>query len=512
MSSEGSPIGTNLADVTDFSGEWVFVDAFKQSRPWISGTEDTWEDNRKLDLDEHGWVRSLAPGQIARTLMFWRDGLRYPSGNYVIRYEGEGTIQYFVNERVLESRRGRDLLQVDAKKGGIGLFLTSTNPKNPLRNIAVIMPGGACKNDGLRACRSDVECAGSSCIPFERDYRERIFHPDFLRNLAGYSLLRFMDWTRTNDSELVHWAERPLPGDARYTTKGVPIEITIELANRLKSDAWYNVPHRAEDDYVRGLAELLRTRLGPERRIYIEHSNEVWNSVFNQSEYARRRGTELGLSKDPFEAQLRWHARRSHQIFAIFSRGIASPRLTRVMGSQASNAWVSSVLLEHDGAGSRPDALAIAPYFGGYLGEPEAERRVERLTLDRLMTELETRGLDEAVRWVEEQSVVAGKHGVDLITYEGGQHLTGVGPVIDNVVINKLFDAANRDRRMFAIYLRFLERWRESGGTLFVHYLNCGGYSKWGRWGALETPGQPRRSAPKYGALMEFIEQNPAWW
>jgi hypothetical protein len=512
LEAEHSPIGTNLAELADYSGEWVFVDAFKQSRAWISGSEDTWEDGRPLDLDERGWVRSLLPGQIARTVMFWREGMNFPSGNYVILYEGEGKIRYFGNERVLESRRGRDLLQVDAKQAGIALFLTATNPKNPLRNIAVLLPGGACKNDAARACKVDVECQRSSCVPFERDHRQRVFHPDFLRTLAGYSVLRFMDWTRTNDSELVRWEDRPKPDDARYTVKGVPIEVTIDLANRLKADPWYNVPHRADDGYVRGLAELVRTRLDRERRVYVEHSNEVWNSVFSQSEFARRRGAELGLSKDPFEAQLRWHARRSRQVFELFARAVSGPRLIRVMGSQASNAWVSSVLLEHEGAGKLTDALAIAPYFGGYLGEPEAARRVERLALDQLMEELEARGVDEAAAWVTAQAALAHEHGVDLIAYEGGQHLTGVGPALENPAINRLFDAANRDRRMHGIYLRFLERWREQGGSLFVHYLSCGGYSKWGRWGALETPDQDRRRAPKYAALREFIEHNAAWW
>jgi hypothetical protein len=508
-----SPIGSNLADVQDYSGEWVFVDAFKQSRPWISGSEGTWDDGKKLDLDEHGWVRSLAPGQIARTLMFWREGLRYPSGRYVVRYDGEGTIAYFANEKVVQSTRGRDVLEVDAKKGGIGLFLSSTNPQNPLRNIRVIMPGGVCKNDQFRWCENDSGCPGSACAAFEAGHRVPVFHPDFLRTLKSYSVLRFMDWTRTNDSAVARWSERAKPDDARYTLKGVPYELTLELARRLGAGVWYTVPHRADDDYVRHLARLVRQRVVPGRAVHVEHSNEIWNSMFSQSEYCRQRGTDLGLSKDPFEAQLRYHSRRSREIFEIFGRELEhGPPLVRVLGSQASNAWVSSTLLEHDGAAAHTDALAIAPYFGGYLGEPEHEARVQRSSLDQLMAELHERALPETIGWITEQAAVAHRHGVSLIAYEGGQHLAGVGAGADNSKLNRLFDAANRDRRMHALYLQLLERWRELGGTLFVHYLNCGAYSKWGRWGALESPDQALTRAPKYAALLEFSEKNPAWW
>ena len=32
--NQNSPLGTNLVGLTDWSGEWPFVNAFKQSRSW----------------------------------------------------------------------------------------------------------------------------------------------------------------------------------------------------------------------------------------------------------------------------------------------------------------------------------------------------------------------------------------------------------------------------------------------------------------------------------------------
>src|SRR5690349_12432343 len=79
-----SSLGTNLTGVTDWSAEWAFVDAFKASRDWISGSATQWDDGRALDLDDAGWVRSLLPGQLARTIVL--PAGHYPAGPYVVHY------------------------------------------------------------------------------------------------------------------------------------------------------------------------------------------------------------------------------------------------------------------------------------------------------------------------------------------------------------------------------------------------------------------------------------------
>src|SRR4029079_15867450 len=64
-----SSLGTNLTGISDWSAEWAFVDAFKAVRDWISGSPSQWDDGRAVDVDADGWVRSLLPGQLARTLV-----------------------------------------------------------------------------------------------------------------------------------------------------------------------------------------------------------------------------------------------------------------------------------------------------------------------------------------------------------------------------------------------------------------------------------------------------------
>jgi hypothetical protein len=118
------------------------------------------------------------------------------------------------------------------------------------------------------------------------------------------------------------------------------------------------------------------------------------------------------------------------------------------MASQAASTWVSQQALDFQNAKLKTDALAIAPYFGGYLGTPAQQTLVQSMTLDALFTELQTVAVPEAIGWINAQAPVASLRGVPLIAYEGGQHLTGVGGVENNAAINALFDSANRDPRM----------------------------------------------------------------
>jgi hypothetical protein len=233
--------------------------------------------------------------------------------------------------------------------------------------------------------------------------------------------------------------------------------------------------------------------------------------MFSQGEFFRDRGLRAGLSDDAFEAQMRAYSQRSVEVFSLFERGFGGrSRLVRVMASQAANPWASETVLSFRDAHRATDALAIAPYFGGYLGEQGD--RVQSMSLAALAAELETKAVDEALEWVEQQARVARQYRVPLITYEGGQHLVGIGPAADNARLNELFSAVNRDGRMRRIYQRYLAGWRRLGGTLFVHYAHCAQNSKFGRWGAIEDLMQPRKMAPKFDALLHFAEHNPRWW
>lgn len=508
-----TPIGTNLGGITDSDPSWPFVDLMKTSRPWISGnTDGTWDDGRAFDLDENGWVRSLAPNQVAKTLMFWDLEGRYPMGEFTVLYDGRGSLEYFGGAQRISTSSGKDVLEVGP--GGIGLTITAVDAADPIRNIRVLMPGGSCSDDSKRYCDADNACSsGASCVSFEDNHATQVFHPQYMTRLQTYGVLRFMDWGATNHSSQQTWADRPKPADARYSIKGAPVEVMTDLANRLGVDAWFTIPHLADDDYIAGYADVVQRTLRQDLKAYVEHSNEVWNGMFAQSAYASTRGLELGLSSEPYEAQLRYHSRRSVDIFKIFEQTFGGlDRLVRVMASQAANSWTSEVALDFENASQYTDAVAIAPYFGGYFGSADRLSSLHNMNASELLDLLEHEAVPETVSWMKEQSATAAARGVALIAYEGGQHLAGVAGAEEDSQLNALFDAANRDPRMKTIYEQYLNAWRDNGGELFAHFIDCGRFTKWGRWGSLEFLNQPRVEAPKFDALQSFIETNTVWW
>ncbi len=486
--SHSSPVGTNLSEVSEYATERPFADAFKQSRGWISTDGVAWDDGRPVAVDARGWVKSLASGQRARALVYWGEDLSFPAGTYQVSWEGTGTLDFWPQGgQSTSSKKGSHALQADPKNGGIAVTIVMTDPTDPIRNIRVLIPDA------------------------KPDAR---FNPVFLEGLKGYGTLRFMDWLQTNRSTIVTPADRPTVDDARFTTKGVAVEVIFELCNVAGTDCWINVGHTWDDALVEEVAAIAKRILHPQRRLYVEFSNEVWNGIFPQADVARKRSVLSGLSDDAFEAQMRWHARRTTQVHALFDKvyGVDNARVVRVLGGWAANAWSSGVMLDQvkkDGA--VVDALAIAPYFGNSFGEPEQRGLVQGMALKELMSALEG-AVDESLQWVAEHKKIADDFGVQLIAYEGGQHLVGVGPVADDPIVNRLFDAANESPRMRELYFRALSGWKNAGGGVFVHFTSVMRPSRYGRWGARSSMEQSRALAPKYDALMTFIETTPRWY
>lgn len=485
--AQRSQIGINVEGLDDWSTNFVFVDAFKTSRPWISGTRSVWQDGRPIDLDARGWVRSLQPGQIVRTLMFWdlsRVPGQYPRGRYAVTFEGEGTIEYAGGARLVEQQPGRHVIDVNPDQGGIGLFITAVNPANYLRAISVRMP-------------------------IEVPAGER-FYPLFLETTRNYRTIRFLNWMYGQRNQIVQerWDDRPRLDDARWSgTKGAPVEVMVELANRINADPWFTINHQAGDDYVRRFAHAVRQSLAPQLKVYVEHSNEVWNAIFRQARYAQERGLAAGLSGDPFEAQMRYHARRSAQIFRVFEEVFPPERVVRVLGSFIANPSVTQTMLSFGDTAAQTDVVAVAPYVG--IPQPLQEPALS-WSLDELFRQMEGSMLPAMMNNLRRHVDIARRYGKTVLSYEGGQHLVATGPYSTNANLNALYDAANRDPRMGTFYLAMLRHWSEAtAGALFLHLGHCGTYGQYGRFGSLEYLAQPRAQAPKYDALQRWIEGGP---
>ena len=476
-------LGINLSAVVDWSSEWAFENGFKHSRPWmVRYSNESIPGGRELQqLDEHGWPKYLHHNQWMETLLYREIDGKYPAGPYVVLYEGSGLLEFQFDARIVQAKKGRIDLTVRPTHGGILMRLRASDPSDPIRNIRIV------RADALET------------------FEEQPFHPLFLERLSPYSVIRFMDWQRTNNSTLSSWDERPTPRDATQSThKGVALEHMIQLCNISEKDPWFCIPHNADDEFVSNFAHLVKEQLHPDRKIYIEYSNEVWNGIFRQAKHAEQAGIQLALSEHAFEAQLRYYAQRSVEVFQIWERVFEGrTRLVRILAAQSANPWTSETILSWKQAHKHCDALAIAPYFGGEFGTPEGANAVLQREVEDLLQGLEDK-IEENAKLIAQHKKLASKWGLRLIAYEGGQHLAGHGGMENKPELIDRFVNANRHPIMRKLYLKDHRLWTDNGGELFVYYNSISRPSKWGSWGLLEYQSQDISEAPKYQAVKEI--------
>lgn len=490
-------LGMNLAGPSDWNTELPFVDVFRLSRTWISQRKgEKWGKGPELALDERGWVKSLEPDCWAETPLCTIDGGHYPSGQYTVLYQGQGKLEFWGSAKIAEETPGRVLVDVDANKGTLWLRVLATDPADYLRDIRVIMPG------------------------FLDTYEKEPFHPTFLQRWQGMACLRFMDFMHTNGSKIKTWADRPQLADATWTAKGIPLEVMIDLANRLHADPWFCMPHLADDDYVRQFAQQTKELLAPNRKVYIEWSNETWNGIFPQSRYAGEKGQELGFAEKSWEAGWRYTAYRSVQVFAIWEEVFGgTERLVRVLPTQAANAYVSEQTVSFQQAYEQADALAVAPYISFNVPKDGNDKRpgadqVAAWTVDQVVDHMENVCLPESVRWMRSQKAVADKYGLRLVAYEGGQHATALGAANQNKTLVQLLVDANSHPRMGEVYTKYFAAWEEVGGDLFCNFSSIGTWGIWGSWGLLQHYDDNPAQSPKFVATMQWAAKlgQPVFW
>ncbi len=530
--NSNSPLGINLVGVNYYSPEQPFLDIFKTNGGFSTQTSSGAGTNEEkyLNLDSNGWPISLKAVNNPSTQHFAQVSVLllrnlpdtpngpYPAGQYVVRYQGKGTLTYNYDATKVSGVPGRDVINVAKPSwdGGILITITSTDPDhtgNYIRNIQVV-----------KAEQESLLLAG------------KVFSPTFLSLLQNFRTLRFMDWFNTNGSKLSSWSNRASVTNATWASDaGVPYEVALQLANALSADPWINIPVMADNDFVTQFATLVHTKLGSTQKVYVEFSNEVWNSGFPQYAYANSQGRatwpNAGSQADYGN---NWYGMRVAQVCDTWKSvwGSDASRVICVMAAQAANPWVATESLDCALWSGAPcsrhgiGAVAIAPYFGG--GVPSAWTSQSDGGLNSLFASLTSQNdpsipiggwLGQVLGWIAAYPPAIAKYNLPLIAYEGGQTFVSFPNGVSNgkaTPMTNLFIAANRDPRMNAAYQALLQGWKARGGQLFTYFNDIFPPSQYGLWGGLESFMQtttPLSSAPpKWQALQNFISTNPCWW
>lgn len=512
-----SPLGINSNEVVDDDASIPFIDIYKTSLPFEEARP--WLTKGKVEYDQHGWPKNLNGGQAGTRFLYKLPEHTVPAGNYTVLYDGEGILQYTDDAKLVNREPGKDIVSISAgkdKEFRVKLIIKNSNPNNYLRNIRVLMPGGVCSNNPFKRVSHKKHCRGSHFLSFEKHHERLIFNPAYLNYMKDFKVVRFMNMSGITRNPISDWNERPKIKDATWAgiegQRGAPLEIMVALANKLNADPWFNLPHKADNNYVRQHANYVKNKLRPGLKAYIEYTNEAWNSIFTQSHYVKDMGERMNLDEDRDKAGYKYFSLRSVEIFDIWEQTFGgTERIVRVMGSWTGWTRLSEMLLSYRNAYKKTDAIAIAPYFFPSLESAKKARSVAQL-FKLIYDPKEKYSIPKVLGYIRKSAQTAKQFGVDLIAYEGGQHLVDRKSRKIDQHPTKLMIAANRDWRMSKAYTDFMRGWRDNGGKLFVNFSAPRTYQWFGSWGTKEYITQAINKAPKHRSLMQFARKNPCWW
>ena len=538
--ADADGIGINLAAPVDWSTGLPFLDLMKTARPWIGHGADEWEVMNWDEMlaagvfDDAGWPTTIPPGvsSIGTLVM---TGLPEDAGGvagrYVVRWQGTGEVE--VDQGAMNVSYGPNTAEFDfgPGDGAAHIAIRSTDPGGSgdyVRDLTVV-----------RKDRVALHAAGE------------MFNPDWMALIEGFDVLRFMDWMETNDSLLAQWADRPEPGDISYRLNGVPLEVMIRLAHETGAEPWFNIPHLADDDFVRNFAEVVRDQLDPGLRAWVEFSNEVWNWGFDQAHWADEQAQAL-WKRDPSWIQV--YAGRATEVVDIWTEVFgaeADARLVRVIATQTGWLGLEKQILNagkwvadergRTAPGKHFDAYAVTGYFGSHLGRgdwadpvrawiaesraaAEAQADADGLTGAARTADIGAHKFDAAVTRAAQHlaggdgpregvhdvpslvgtlfpyhAEVAAEWGLDMVAYEAGTHVVASWEEHDDEELNAFLIHFNYTAEMAALYEQVLAGWKAVDGGVFAAYFDIESPSKYGSWGHLRHLGDKN---PRWDALV----------
>lgn len=504
QAAPGRPrIGLNLAQNAYYAKEVMFKDVFKHSQPFLAQKEGAnWgqSDPGGVTFGPDGYPTSMAADHSVVSL--WSAPKGYPRGPMVLTWEGEGVVTAMWVDKVATTGPNRVTFELKGpiqESADLHLKVSRTNPSKPVRNIRVLP--------------LSLEAA------FAKGEPANPFRDEFTKRWTAFEAFRYMDWGSTNNLGVSSWSDRSKINDQTQGKNGVAVEYQIAHANITQTHPWFCIPHLATDDYVRRFATLVRDSLKPNLVARIEYSNEVWNGMFEQAQYAQRQATTLPGEKADFAGALRWYSKRSVEIFKIveqvFTNNGTNPegrkRIVRVLGSQAVNVWASQQILEYRDAYKYADALAIAPYFG-WMPDAEEGKQWRTANWEQRMVKVreilkETYGhMDSHVALLRDTTKGGAKpyaH-IKLFAYEGGQHFLGHPATHQDEMFTQSFIELSRRPEMKDLYFEYLKHWHEAGGADFMLFNSLSPGSKYGSWGLMEYEGEP--TPPKLQGVLQYLE------
>lgn len=558
----GGGLNWTFANMLRTAEAWVFRDGVSAAEASeLARTIEVGPDGAPLNLPdgyrlrmEASYITSSDPATGETT---------YLHGVYVLTWDGSGEVDLETTrndgldeEMLLNDQEGGRLVMVvrDPTKG-IMAMVYSSDPADPVRNMRLWAP--VTDGAGIDLTPSSDLAPGHIAGSLEPapGEPEPMWHPRFLEHLReapNYGALRFMGWQQINltnwDRDTLDWSDRASPDYSfgalnaldgsynRYPVQdyrvaiGQPFEWMIDLCNEVHKDLWIQLPHIASPDLIRGLAGLCAERLDPDLRVWFELSNEIWNGYgpyvpqMNAARLAAAQRFGVPFASVSWEQHAWGSGHLQGRALKIFedewrARGQADARLINVIasfvGSDSFSTGAIDAASEIDP--NLPEVLAVTHYFG-YGTQDDiweahdfgANPGVWPESLFDRTQEFVRRNLHETAASWRASANAAHAAGIPLVAYEGGQHMLPLGygdwsdPAhVDFMHFNYAFQ---RSPQIKELYLEHYALWSAMGGRTLSLFVDIGGMSFFGYWGAKEYVTQTREEAPKWDAFVIWDE------
>lgn len=517
------PIGMNIASNNYWVKQLIFTDVMKTASALIAfnaSGDSPWDTGliALIETDSAGYpieIPYTPAGELPQKVRFLINN--YYNGTHTIKFDGSGdlTINAAPGERLGSNRYS---IELNGQGGHVWIDIDRSESNDPIRDIRII---------------PEMYADNEESMP--------LFDPRFLEGLRPFHALRFMDWMNINGSEQDTWESRSKTWF--YTQgleQGIAIEYAIQLCNELDEDAWFCVPHKADDNYITKFAEMVRNSLDQDLKVYIEYSNEIWNWGFDQSHYILENApghfnqyvsddlSSISPNPEHHPEKDAYMMQRTFRLwFDVFSGG-HEDRLVRVATGQ--HAWTDNTrrilryLFKKDrngnavndamsaaSTGAGCDMFAVGGYFNfeerhhnAWNGMDPADVTPEMIIDSVFAVYDETSGL-----WTDETANYVNNFNVGYLVYEGGQHMQ---PWMQGeYAYNQSIWDAQIHPKMYDLYmLNFNKHATEHVNCqLFMAFSYVGEReSRWGSWGHLESMDQIGSDnymeiAPKYQALLD---------
>lgn len=521
------PIGLNLNSPKYYGNETIFKNLMFQAQQWTKA--ESWVGNKldpkEIPVDTNGYPLELP---------YWKSGfdsswvntiLKDNSnsnrvGKHVVLWEGEGTV--IINEQ-----------------GPLGETKTSTPGINKLEitfhpnQNAFLQIKRSKKGNNVRNVRVLSEADAAT------DYVNQPFNESYLKMVSMMRAVRFMPWQCTNDGQKVsNWAQRRKP--TFYTQigslvdGGTAYEYLISLCNIAKVDGWFNIPHLADDNFIRQFALLVKNNLATDRRAYVELSNELWNWGGSYPQYhfyldgpsgaaycvncpdsmKNAIGTDMERSRS-------YHVARVFRIWQSVFSGNDRSRLMCVAGFQIGYTDMNyRFLLQHllTPYGAAPDAVSPAAYFGIPQAKMDSLAILppSNWTVNNLVSlaKIYMAPGSDYEKKLREDGRLAKILGVKLLTYEGGSSIVYNQWEISASlkVMKDSIQALNSSPQMRDLYQRVCEIASDPAVDckLWIAYSSSGDLYNYAHFENSDDFTKPQTEWPwKFRSLVDFNVSSP---